>query len=379
MPRTLKKPTVSPDTEPIILEEFEQKLARSIQQVGGSIIAHAHLDRALTLGWEYFAGFDINPLEAAAKLSLQQKQVLVGELHRGRAYQDLRNMEARMRACLDDARRQGVTEVTSFIDATPDIDLSAMHVAAKLRSEYAKIGLTFRIAAHPIFGFKEDSDHRKSRWEVFQAACGIADIVGALPEKDDRPGSIGFKKHLAITLALAHKLGREYHVHTDQANHPKQEETLRLIEAVRWLKSPIVRKNKPEEPTVWAIHVISPSCYAEDRFQKVVDGLVECNIGVIVCPRAALSMRQDRAESAPIHNSIARVLEMSLAGIRVRIGTDNISDIFIPTGSSLLRELCILADTIRFYDIPVLAKWATGKPLNQTNKETIREHLRKAT
>lgn len=365
--------------EKIETEPFEGRLKRHLVETDpltgkphGLVDAHTHLDRAYTLDRSYFNGFDIDPIHAASTLSLEQKQALVGELHRGRAYQNLRNMEARMRAGIDDAMRQGITTLTTFIDATPDIGLGPIQLAARLREEYRHKGFQLKLATQPIFGLlKDDPTFRSSRWEVFQEACKIADSIGALPEKDARFPN-GFDTHIFRAMELGGKLGRLVEVHTDQANRPDQRETLRVIEAYRWarLQWPNLK--------VKVIHAISLACYKQALLEEAIAGLTEYNIDVVVCPRAALSMRQDRRYQAPIHNSIAPILQMALSGVRIWIGRDNIADVFIPTGSSILKELLILTEMIRFYDIPVLVKWATGQPLNATNLDTIRDHLRKS-
>ncbi|MEY4723555.1 MAG: putative Metallo-dependent hydrolase [Candidatus Parcubacteria bacterium] len=359
---------------------FEQKLLAAIAKLGGGRNFHAHFDRSGTLDPEYLEGFDTHPLEAASVMSLRRKQVLTGELHRNCGYQDEENLEARIRECLDDADAQGLIEAISCIDATPDIGLTAIRVAARLREEY-RGKVDFKIAAHPIFGFKDDPDHESTRWDVFLEACRIADIVGSLPEKDDRSDSIGYDEHLRRTLKLAITLRKPFHAHVDQSNLPTERGTLTLIQAVRWLGSPIlpdVSRADTHVPSVWAIHAISPSSYPEELFREVIEGLVKHRIGVIVCPSAALSMRQRHDVLVPMHNSIARVLEMALAGVEIRIGTDNLADVFVPTNVTLLGELMTLANALRFYDIPVLAKMATGTKLNATNKDAIRTHLEAA-
>ena len=70
------------------------------------------------------------------------------------------------------------------------------------------------------------------------------------------------------------------------------------------------------------------------------------------------------------------VLEMAYVGIPIRIGTDNINDMYVPaTPPSMLFEVLTLSNAIRFYDPRVLAKFAAGKPLNQSDQERIRRHL----
>ncbi|MBI2053610.1 MAG: hypothetical protein HYT41_02610, partial [Candidatus Sungbacteria bacterium] len=283
------------------MDGFEGVIGTLVAGYGGYVNFHSHLDRAATLKHKYLAHYGINPLDVAT-LPLQVKQVLTGELHRGPAYEK-QDLEARMRAQLDLMIAGGVRQVVSFIDVTPDIGLVAIGVAAGLRREYAD-KIDFRIASHPIFGFKDDPDFEKSRWEVFMEAAQYADVIGALPEKDDRPDSIGEDEHLRRVIELGKVLHKEVHIHVDQENDPSQHQTLDLIQAVRWLGSPEIPDHKG--PTVWAIHAISPSAYTEERFREVLEGLRKYNIGVVCCPRAALSMRQLRPISAPTHNSIAR-------------------------------------------------------------------------
>ncbi len=87
-------------------------------------------------------------------------------------------------------------------------------------------------------------------------------------------------------------------------------------------------------------------------------------------------MRQLRPIKSPTHNSIARVLEMLEAGVYMRVGTDNICDVFIPSSDGcILTEIKVLSNAIRFYIINVLAKLAAGEKLNEMDKEMIRRSL----
>lgn len=342
-----------------------------VQKYGGYINDHTHLDRAYTIDPRYLQHYGTTPL-AATSAALRVKQSLTGELHKGEAY-SARDLEQRISRALEESKRMRVREIISFIDATPDIGLRAMEVAASLREKYRET-ISIKIAAHPIFGFKPESDGQELRWSLFKEACAMADIIGGLPERDDRLNSIGFDEHVKRILTLGKQLAKPVHVHVDQDNDPRQRQTLDLIEAVRWIGSPEIPGHNG--PTVWAVHVISPSAYPENKFRQVLEGLKANNIGVIVCPRASISMRQNRLVYAPTHNSIARVLEMAYFDIPLLLGTDNIADMFVPTSSgSMLWEVLRMADDLRFYIPEVLAKLAAGVPLNHTDKEAIRLHL----
>ena len=352
---------------------WDRALELHVRESGGWLNAHTHLDRANTFAPEYLHHANIDPVGAAG-LSLQVKQILVGELHKGLAYRP-DNLYTRMRVELERMVAMQQREVTSFIDATPDIGLTAIEQAARLREEY-RDRLTLKIAVSPIFGFKNPRVN-PDRWNVYRQAAEIADVLGGLPSKDRGEGRVGFDGHVRMIIELGKTLRKPVHFQVDQDNDPREEETEQLVQAVRWLGSPVI----PGEagPTVWAVHAISPSCYDEERFQRLVDNLLAHNVGIISCPTAALSMFQHRPMLAPIHNSIARLLEMMAAGVPVCIGTDNICDIFIPNGDGSVRsEVWVAATALRFYHTMIWAKIGAGLPLNEGDKEWIRQALQRA-
>ncbi len=351
---------------------WDRTLEKTVREFGGWINAHTHLDRANTFAPEYLQHANIDPVGAAG-LSLPVKQILVGELHKGLAYRP-DNLYSRMRAELDRMVALGVREVISFIDATPDIGLTAINQAARLRDEY-RSRIVLRIAVSPIFGFKNPTVN-PDRWNVYRQAAEIADVLGGLPVRDRAEGRVGFDGHVRMILELGKTLHKPVHLQVDQDNDPREEETEQLVQAVRWLGSPAI-EGEPG-PTVWAVHAISPSCYEESRFQRLVDNLLAYNVGVICSPTAALSMLQLRPLLTPVHNSIARILDMMVAGVPVRIGTDNICDIFIPNGDGSVRsEVWVAATALRFYHTMVWAKIGAAVPLNEGDKEWIRQALQR--
>ncbi|MDR7522952.1 MAG: hypothetical protein QN168_10845 [Armatimonadota bacterium] len=352
---------------------WDRALEQAVRDFGGWLNAHTHLDRANTFAPEYLHHANIDPIGAAG-LSLPVKQILVGELHKGLAYRP-DNLYWRMRAELERMAAMGTREVVSFIDATPDIGLVAIEQAARLRDEF-RGRLALKIAVSPIFGFKNPRAN-PDRWDTYRQAAEIADVLGGLPSKDRAEGRVGFDGHVRLLLELGKALRKPVHLQVDQDNDPREEETEQLVQAVRWLGAPEVPG--ADGPTVWAVHAISPSCYDEERFQRLVDNLIRYNVGVICCPTAALSMFQQRPILAPIHNSIARLLEMMAAGVAVRIGTDNICDIFIPNGDGSVRsEVWVAATALRFYHTTIWAKVGAGLPLNEGDKEWIRQALQRA-
>lgn len=327
---------------------------------------HVHLDRALTYEDAFFE--HEGGLTAFADAPLKRKQIITGVLHRGSAYTK-ESLETRMRIVIEDKISAGETGINAIVDCSVDIGSRAFDVAQKLRAEYAKKDYVVNVGAYPIFGFK---DWGTDRQELLEGLAEKAQFLVGLPERDDQPDHpIGFNGHIKLLIDLALKNNIPLQVHVDQTNTAEEDGTERLIEAVKWT---VNASGIKEPPDIWAVHMISPSCYDEGRFKRLVDGLVESRVGVIVCPHAALSNRQMRNHFGPIHNSIARVRELLLSGVPVRIGTDNLTDLFMPGPESvrLQREYEILPSILRFYNKSVINKIFAGQHLNETDLDAIR-------
>ncbi|MFZ2886269.1 MAG: hypothetical protein WA021_00440, partial [Minisyncoccia bacterium] len=130
------------------------------------------------------------------------------------------------------------------------------------------------------------------------------------------------------------------------------------------------------QPTVCIINLISPSKYSEKRFARLVERLLRYRIGVIVCPSAALSMRQIRSIEAPAYNSIARVNELIKMKVPLRLGTDNIADTFVPQGDGdMLTEIKMGGVAVRLNPPAIWAKLASGHPLNNADIATVGRYL----
>jgi len=330
---------------------------------------HVHLDRARTAEdryWEHAR----SSVREVKEWPLPLKQRAVGKLHLGPAY-DEEELYDRMKEVLALKIAAGETEVWACTDTSPDIGLVAFDIAFKLREELAG-QIDLKVGAYPIFGFKTVGSDRH---ELIREAAKRAHFLVGLPERDCAiEHTVGFDGHLQLLLEIAHENHLPIHVHVDQANDPQERGTETLIEAVRWLGSP--QAEGVSGPTVWAVHVISPSAYNEERFDRLVESLVKYNIGVIVCPHAALSMRQLRPIAAPTRNSIARVRELLVAGVPIRLGTDNIGDIFVDfPRADLGRELELIGSAVRFHDREIWDKVARGEPLDDVDVEFIRRSL----
>jgi len=340
------------------MSEFEQAVRTYAQEMGGWFNAHAHIDRSYTMDPKFYSHADMDPWQISS-YPLVIKQHVTGVLHEGLAY-TIENLQERMSRAIEEMITLGYRRIDSFVDTTADIGLKAIDTALEIKEKY-KDQIDFRIGAYPIFGFKDD---KPERWEVFCQGAEKADFIGTLPERDALKRHIGYTEHMRRVFSLANDLDKNIHMHVDQTNNPDETGTETLIEATRWLRP------KTDRTSVWAVHALSLSSYTQDRFERVLEGLKETGIGIIVCPSATLSNSQDRKKEVPMHNSITRVLDFISEGIPIRLGTDNIDDVYMPLGDpDMFLEIRDAANALRFQSNPkTWVKIATGQPLNQIDR-----------
>ncbi len=355
------------------LTPFFSDLKHKIRMLGGLFNAHLHLDRSGT----YYAtnALLMAPEQGAetSSLSLSAKHSLIPVIHASPCY-DESALSERVSGILDLMVNAGTVRADTLVDVTTDrVKLSALNTFIEIKKK-RQGSLDFQIGAYSPLGYK---DAEPDRWALLLEGAELADFIGSLPERDDQsdyPDHIGFDEHCSRMLLLSQQLNKPVHIHVDQKNQPHENGAERVVKLMRELG--IASPPAGAEPSVWLIHVISPSTYDEVRFNALLVDLAELNIGVICCPSAALSMRQIRPILTPTFNSIARILEMLAAGIHVRLGSDNICDITSPAGTAdLLDEIFVLCNAIRFYDIDILAKLGAGVRLNAADIERIKAHI----
>lgn len=346
---------------------FYDRLNATVAALGGLHNAHLHLCRAYTHG-----ALDQTNGGDPGHLALQQKHGLIESLHETPAYAP-EALRARLDTGVAALVAAGTRIADTVIDTTDDaLGLTGFEVAQACARDHTD-QLTLRLGAYNPMGFRDDEP---GRWNLFEDAAKKADFIASLPETDDQidyPERIGFDESCLRVVDLAKRLGKFAQIHLDQRNCPREGATERLVELLRD-QAPLSMKDG--SPLIWAVHVISPSTYDEPRFQALLEGLRDLNIGVIVCPSGALGMRQFRPQLTPTGNSIARVLEMLEIGIPVRLGCDNTADMLSPaTTLDLIDEVYLLTAALRYYDIDILAHLASGTPLTADQRGIVRAHL----
>lgn len=295
-----------------------------IRKKGGFRVNHAHFDKA----------YLITPnLLKKSQASLQDKWNLYRELKENYTEKDLFH---RMSKCIRKMISQDVKYVKTFVDADSIVGLKCINAALDIKKTFSPI-IEIDIAIQPLEGL----DDPESR-DVFVQACGLADVIGGLPDRDKDP-----RKHIEFIFQLAQIMDKPVDIHVGQNNLPCEKETEMVLDVLEEMKI----KQK-----VNLVHCISLNCQTKEYIHKQATRMKNLNVSVIVCPSAALSMKQQHQVMAPIHNSIAPVLELLECGVDVKLGIDNIADLFMPlVDGDLYFESRLLMEAIRCYNIDLIS------------------------
>jgi len=316
---------------------YEYKVINS----GGYSCHHAHFDKAYIIN------------EDNLKLSqtdMQYKWKLYKFIKENYTYKDLYK---RMSMAAEVMIKQGIVNCRTFVDADSTIKLLAIEVALEIKNKY-KNEIYIEIAVQPLEGVL----NKKSRY-FFEKACELADVVGGLPSRD-RPEP---EKHLDFILSLAKSLGKPVDVHIDQENNPDESESELL--ALKTIEHGMQGK-------VRGIHAISLAAKPYIEQIRIARLLKKAGITIIICPSAAISMKQ-LEKSSPLHNSIAPLKLLLKEEVPVCLGIDNIHDLFMPlVDGDMWFESRLLMESTRLYDLDIISKIATNSVgfLNQ-NKDYL--------
>ncbi|MBT4495664.1 amidohydrolase family protein, partial [bacterium] len=256
-------------------------------------------------------------------------------------------IEQRIRWALDTLVEQGCKLTASFIDAYQAVGHKAIDAANVVKEEY-KDKIEFLTITQPLGGLN-DSEARK----LYEEITAKADIAGGLPSKD-RPDDKENYDHL---FSIAKNLGKKVHVHIDQENNPNEKDTEVLLE--------YAKKHNYGDKTV-GIHVLSVSAQPKSYRMKIYKEMASIGMSAVVCPSAALAMRQLDEFTSPVHNSIANVPEMLEAGVVVGLGVDNVYDFYQPfVDADMWLEMRMLQEACRYYNYEDLVKiaCANGKKI----------------
>lgn len=301
----------------------------AIKEKGGWVNCHAHFDKAFYITKE---GLDKSMVDMEVKWRMSD------DIKRASTQEQI---EQRIRTALDILIAQGCKLTCSFVDAYDAVGERAIDAANKVKEEY-KGKITLLTITQPLGGMVD-----KSARDLYEAITAKADIAGGLPSKD-RPKD---DENLDILFGIAKNLNKPLHVHIDQENNPEEKDTEKLVNAAI---------KHGYEGRVVAIHAISVSAQPKEYRKELYKKMAGAGMAVVVCPGAALGMRQLDQHKAPVHNSIANVPEMLEAGITVGLGVDNVYDYYQPfIDADMWVEMRMLQEACRFYDFDRLVDIAT--------------------
>ncbi len=308
-------------------KEFLQLVVRK----GGFACYHTHFDKAYLISKENLR---------LSQVDMQKKWELYKYLKENYTYDDL---VERMVRGVEKMRQQGVTHCRTHVDADSTVKLLPVQAALEVRRRYQH-DIVLEIAVQPLQGVLE-SESRK----YFVAACEQADLIGGLPSKD-RPTP---EKHLDFILQLAKELGKPVDVHIDQENNPDENETELL--AIKTMEYGL-------EGRVTGVHAISLASKSEWEQNRILALVRQAGMRIVICPSAAISMKQLHHKIAPLHNSIAPLNKLLEYQIPVYLGVDNIHDLFMPlVDGDMWFESRLLMEACRYYDLDRIATLACDK------------------
>lgn len=309
--------------------DLKSQFLQAVKSKGGWVNCHAHFDKAF-----YITKDELQK----GMVDMEEKWHMSDDIKRNSTQEEV---EKRIRTCLDIMLKQGVCSSRTFVDAYKAVGHKNINAANKVKEEY-KDKITLSTVSHPLGGLID----KKAR-DLYEAISVKANICGGLPSKD-RPND---NKNLTILFDIAKNLNKPIHIHTDQENSPAEHDIEKIINQT--IKSGY-------EGRVVAVHAISTSCQPKKYRIEIYKKMVDAGISVIVCPMAAISMRQLDKYIAPVHNSIANVKEMLECGVNVGIGTDDIADFFNPfSDGDMWVEMRMLIEACRYYDFDKLVDIAT--------------------
>tara|TARA_B110000037_G_C17094314_1_gene495331 strand:- start:126 stop:1058 length:933 start_codon:yes stop_codon:yes gene_type:complete len=270
---------------------------------------------------------------------MKEKWYLMREIKKNYNKKDL---EDRMLETTTNLYKQGCKKMRTFIDVDNIVGLEPLNVACEIKEYWKKYNVDLQLGTQLLEGL--DSQNNIN---LFNEASELVDFIGCLPSRDKSP-----EKHLDIVFNKAQELGKDVEAHLDQCNVPYEKETELFCNYVE--KYNYQGKSR-------AIHCVSLACHPIEYQKKIAKRLKDLDIGVIVCPSAAISMTQHQEYKSLIHNSIAPVQLLLENNVKVGLGVDNIEDIFMPfCDGDLEFELRLLAESTRIYNPVELVKIANN-------------------
>ena len=163
-----------------------------------------------------------------------------------------------------------------MVDADSTVGLLPIQAAVEVKKRYAD-QIHFEIGVQPLQGVLDPASY-----EQYAEACAMADYCGGLPSRD-RPRP---EAHLDIILDLA------------QAPRTSRSTCMWIRRTTRSKTRPNCSPRRPSSTACRAASSAStrsPSARRSEREQdRIIAKILEADMGIVICPSAALSMASCR-------------------------------------------------------------------------------------
>lgn len=166
---------------------------------------------------------------------------------------------------------------------------------------------------------RTDPAKAEDRRRILSALRGGADLIGAIPNAAPDP-----QRAIASMLDMARSEGVGVDFHLDEHGDVERSLLTAVLDgiALRGL-----------EGRVAVSHACSLALFPPPQADVVIRRLAASGVTVVVLPATNLYL-QDRAQLTPRRRGMAPVRELLAAGVRVRLGSDNVRDSFYPYGDA---------------------------------------------
>ena len=282
---------------------------------------HAHADRAYTVQSFRPRSF-ADALAAAAS---------------ARAGFTAAEVEARAMRLFERSLAHGVTRIRTHTDVDPIVELRSMEgiLAAKRR-----VAASIDVEIVAFSSSRNDLAESTALARLERAIDAGADLLGAsLNSSADPP------RALAALLDLAERADLLVDIHLDEHLQPEKMLVALVADEV------IARRLQGR---VTLSHLCVLAALDAKAAAALIDKLAHAEITVVALPETNLFL-QERGETTPVRRGITRVRELLAAGVKVRLGTDNICDWFFPFGDGdMLDTARMAAVAAHLDDVPQL-------------------------
>lgn len=311
---------VTPETSLGIKVDLNRELMTAVERYGGFTNAHAHPSRfgTFTEKTRHLANAPFKQRWDA--LDRYKRETTPGQFY------------DRMAEYVDLMAKQGVTAIGFWIDVDEASRDKEIIAAQRLIQTFPRgQGIDLVFINQTLKGVVDDEAYR---W--FRVGAEFADIVGGLPGRDQTRKA----EHMRRVVGTAREFGKRVHVHVDQFNTYKENESELLARTA-------ISLDKQGE--VVGVHGISLAAHSLPVRLRTYEKMREAGIMMVACPTAWIDSGNNE-ETAPTHSAITPIRELMEQGILVAAGLDNHGDIYLPDfDRTMLEEARFTRNHLRFY------------------------------